>query len=96
MGAIANRLPMMVVAELIGVPGADIAQLVQWGYAATQLLEGLVSEEQLAAAGAAVLELSGYITDQFAARRPIRRTICSARWLLPAPREKWTRSPPRS
>jgi cytochrome P450 len=65
MGAMANRLPMMVVAQLIGVPGTDTAQLVKWGYAATQLLEGLVSEEQLAAAGVAVMELSGYINDQF-------------------------------
>jgi cytochrome P450 family 144 len=66
MDAMANRLPMMVVAELIGVPGTDTTQLVKWGYAATQLLEGLVSEEQLAAAGVAVMELSGYIKDQFA------------------------------
>jgi cytochrome P450 family 144 len=65
MDAMANRLPMMVVAELIGVPGTDTARLVKWGYAATQLLEGLVSEEQLAAAGVAVMELSGYINDQF-------------------------------
>jgi cytochrome P450 len=65
MGAMANRLPMMVVAELIGVPGTDTARLVKWGYAATQLLEGLVSKEQLAAAGVAVMELSGYINDQF-------------------------------
>lgn len=65
MGAVANRLPMMVVAELIGIPDADIAQLVQWGYAATQLLEGLVSREQLDTAGVALLELNGYITDCF-------------------------------
>jgi cytochrome P450 family 144 len=65
MGAMANRLPMMVVAELIGVPDTDVAQLVKWGYAATQLLEGLVDQDQLAAAGAAVMELSGYITQRF-------------------------------
>lgn len=65
MSTMANRLPMMVVAELIGLPDADVDQLVQWGCAATQLLEGLGTQEQLAAAGAAVLELSGYITDQF-------------------------------
>jgi cytochrome P450 len=65
MGAMANRLPMMVVAQLVGLPDADTAQLVKWGYAATQLLEGLVDQEQLAAAGVAVMELSGYITDQF-------------------------------
>lgn len=65
MGALANRLPMMVVAELIGVPDTDVAQLVKWGYAATQLLEGLVDHDQLSAAGVAVMELSGYITEQF-------------------------------
>jgi cytochrome P450 family 144 len=65
MGAMANRLPMMVVAQLIGVPDTDVDQLVKWGYAATQLLEGLVSQEELAAAGVAVMELTGYINDQF-------------------------------
>ncbi|BBZ52610.1 cytochrome P450 [Mycobacterium heidelbergense] len=64
MGAMANRLPMMVVAALIGLPDADVARLVKWGYAATQLLEGLVDREQLAASGVAVLELSGYIDEQ--------------------------------
>ncbi|OBI92626.1 cytochrome P450 [Mycobacterium asiaticum] len=66
MGAVANRLPMMVVAELIGLPEADVDQLVRWGYAATQLLEGLAEPEQLAAAGVSVMELSKYISDQFA------------------------------
>jgi cytochrome P450 family 144 len=65
MGALANRLPMLVVAELIGVPGTDADRLVRWGYAATQLLEGLVGEELVTAAGVAVLELNGYIVDQF-------------------------------
>lgn len=66
MGTMANRLPMMVVAELIGLPAADVDQLVQWGYAATQLLEGLADAEQLAAAGVSVMDLSGYIAGQFA------------------------------
>jgi hypothetical protein len=65
MGAMANRLPMMVVAQLIGLPDADIGQLVKWGYAATQLLEGLADQAQLDAAGVAVMELSGYITGHF-------------------------------
>lgn len=65
MGAFANRLPMMVVARLIGVPDRDVAQLVKWGYAATQLLEGLVDQDQIAAAGRAVMELTGYIEEQF-------------------------------
>lgn len=65
MDAVANTLPMMVVAELIGVPVTDTAQLVRWGYAATQMLEGLIDEEQLASAGISVMELSGYINAQF-------------------------------
>ncbi len=65
MGAMANRLPMMVVGRIIGVPDADIDTLIDWGYAATQVVEGLVTEAQLATAGIAVMELSAYITEQF-------------------------------
>ena len=61
----ANRLPMMIVGRIIGVPDADIDKLTRWGYSATQLVEGLVSPDQMEAAGIAVMELSGYITEQF-------------------------------
>lgn len=72
MSGMANRLPMMIVGRIIGVPDKDIDRLVQWGYAATQVVEGLVSQDQLNAAGIAVMELAAYITDQFhqAARDP--------------------------
>ncbi|OSC40960.1 cytochrome P450 [Mycobacterium decipiens] len=65
MSAMANRLPMMIVGRIIGVPDDDIDTLIRWGYAATQVVEGLVTQDQLDAAGIAVLELGGYITDQF-------------------------------
>lgn len=65
MGAMANRLPMMIVGRIIGVPHEDNDKLVRWGYAATQIVEGLVTHEQLTAAGVAVMELTEYITDQF-------------------------------
>ncbi|BBY18116.1 cytochrome P450 [Mycolicibacterium litorale] len=65
MHAIANRLPMMIVGRIIGVPDTDIDKLVGWGYAATQVVEGLVSQDQLAASGVAVMELAAYIADQF-------------------------------
>jgi cytochrome P450 len=65
MGAMANRLPMMVVARLIGVPDEDTDKLVRWGYAGTQMVEGLVSADELATAGVAVVELGGYIAEQF-------------------------------
>lgn len=65
MGAMANRLPMTVVGRIIGVPDADVDKLAQWGYAATQIVEGLVSRDRLDAAGVAVGELVAYITEQF-------------------------------
>ncbi|MGJ6121449.1 cytochrome P450 [Mycolicibacterium sp. Y3] len=65
MGAMANRLPMMIVGRIIGVPDEDTDKLIRWGYAATQFVEGLVTQDQLTAAGIAVMELSGYINDQF-------------------------------
>jgi cytochrome P450 len=64
MSAVANRLPMMIVGRIIGVPDEDTDKLVRWGYAATQMVEGLVGEEQLANAGVAVMELGGYIMEQ--------------------------------
>ncbi|OBB70053.1 cytochrome P450 [Mycobacterium sp. 852014-50255_SCH5639931] len=65
MSAMANRLPMMIVGRIIGVPDADIDKLIQWGYSATQVVEGLVTQDQLDAAGIAVMELGGYITERF-------------------------------
>ncbi|TDL07510.1 cytochrome P450 [Mycolicibacterium obuense] len=65
MGAMANRLPMMIVGRIIGVPVEDTDKLIEWGCAATQFVEGLVNQEQLTAAGIAVMELSGYITELF-------------------------------
>ena len=58
MSAMANRLPMMIVGRIIGVP-TDIDNLVRRGYAATQMVEGLVSQDQLYAAGIAAMELRG-------------------------------------
>ncbi|WP_333890267.1 cytochrome P450 [Mycolicibacterium gadium] len=66
MSAMANRLPMMVVARLIGVPDDDVDMLIKSGYATTQLLDGLIDADGLAAAGKAAIELSVYISEYFA------------------------------
>ncbi len=63
MGAMANRLPMMVVARLIGVPAEDVDKLIEWTDGATQMLAGVVSAERLEAAGIAVVQLIGYIIE---------------------------------
>jgi cytochrome P450 len=65
MSAIANRLPMMVVARLLGLPEEDVDKLIRLGYATTTLLDGVVSPPQLEAAGMAAMELSGYVLEHF-------------------------------
>jgi cytochrome P450 len=65
MSAVANRLPMMVVARLLGLPDDDVDSLIRLGYATTTLLDGIVTPDQLEAAFAAALELSGYVTEHF-------------------------------
>lgn len=65
MSAIANRLPMMVVAELLGLPDTDVDDLIRLGFATTTLLDGVVSQAQLEAAGAAAFALSAYVMEHF-------------------------------
>jgi cytochrome P450 family 144 len=65
MSAMANRLPMMVVTRLLGLPDGDADKLIRLGYATTSLLDGIVSPEQLEAATAAALELSAYVVGHF-------------------------------
>jgi cytochrome P450 family 144 len=65
MSAMANRLPMMVVVKLLGLPEGDVDNLIRLGYATTTLLDGVVSEEQLAEAGVAAFELSTYVMEHF-------------------------------
>lgn len=65
MSAMANRLPMMVVARLLGLPDGDVDELIRLGYATTTLLDGIVSEDQLSAAGVAAMELSAYVLEHF-------------------------------
>lgn len=65
MSTLADRLPMLVVAHLLGLPATDVDRLVTWAYASTQLLDGLVDTEQLTASGIAAVELGGYLTERF-------------------------------
>ncbi len=66
MSAMANRLPMMVVADLLGLPQGDVDRLIRLGYATTTLLDGVVGPSELEAAGMAAMELSGYVMEHFA------------------------------
>ena len=63
--SIAQRLPMAVVAELLGLPDYDIAELIRWSFTSTVLLDGVVTADRLESATAAVGELSAYLTAAF-------------------------------
>jgi hypothetical protein len=65
MNAMANRLPMTVVARLLGLPDEDVDKLIRLGYTTTTLLDGIVSPAQLEAAGLAAVELAGYVLEHF-------------------------------
>ena len=65
MSAMANRLPMMVVAQLLGLPDTDVDNLIRLGFATTTLLDGVVTKAELDAAGAAAMELGGYVMEHF-------------------------------
>lgn len=63
---VAQRTPMRVIAELIGFPAYDVDDLVRWSFAATVLLDGVVTSEQLGSATQAIGELSDYLDRAFA------------------------------
>jgi len=65
MSVVANRLPMMVVCRLIGVPDTDVDKLIDWAYASTHILDGVVTTAQLEQSALAAIQLSGYIFEQF-------------------------------
>ncbi len=65
MSHVANRLPMRVVADLLGLPADDVDDLVRRAYASAGLLDGPVDEDHLAAGGVAAMELGGYLIDHF-------------------------------
>ncbi|OBF86093.1 cytochrome [Mycobacterium sp. 852002-51163_SCH5372311] len=65
MSAMANRLPMMVVTKLLGLPDDDVDRLIRLGYATTTLLDGIVNSDQLESAGMAAIELSAYVLEHF-------------------------------
>jgi cytochrome P450 len=65
MSAMANRLPMMVVARLLGLSDDDVDNLIRLGYATTTVLDGIVTPAQLESAWAAAYELSAYVLEHF-------------------------------
>ncbi|MFE3292371.1 cytochrome P450 [Rhodococcus sp. NPDC059234] len=63
--AMADRLPLTMVAHLIGLPQRDVPQLLVWAYDSTELLSGIVGEDDLVRLVGAAAELAGYLHAKF-------------------------------
>ncbi|WP_433194840.1 cytochrome P450 [Nocardia sp. CA-107356] len=66
MSAMGDRLPMTLVASLIGLPDDDLPQLLAWAYISNELLDGVVTTDRLVVAVTAAAELAGYLHRQLA------------------------------
>lgn len=66
MSAIGDRLPMTLMARLIGLPDDDVPQLVRWAYGSTELLSGIFDLEHISVAVEASAQLAGYLYAKFA------------------------------
>ena len=64
MSAIGDRLPMTVVAWLIGLPTDDVPQLVEWGYRSTELLSGVNAPGRLPVIADSAIRLAAYLRDR--------------------------------
>lgn len=63
----ADRLPLALVAELIGLAPGDVPDLLRWAYDSTEMLGGWVDADRLTATVTASLELHAYLEARFTA-----------------------------
>ena len=64
MSAVGDRLPMTLVARVIGLPGDDVAQLIALGYESADLLGGLLSLAEMGPLAEAAAALNEYLHAQ--------------------------------
>ncbi|WGY04614.1 cytochrome P450 [Nocardioides sp. QY071] len=62
---LADRLPLALVAELIGLAPEDVPDLLRWAYDSTEMLGGWVDETRLDATIGASFALHAYLADRF-------------------------------
>ncbi|WGX94332.1 cytochrome P450 [Nocardioides sp. L-11A] len=63
----ADRLPIALVADLLGLPAADVPALLHWAYDSTEMLGGWVDDDRLDATVSASLELHDHLARRFEA-----------------------------
>ena len=69
MAAVANPLPVIVIAEMLGVPPEDRAQFKHWSDERARILEPIITAEERKRAVAAVESLDAYFMPIISARR---------------------------
>lgn len=67
--AMADRLPLTVVARLIGLPDSDVPHLLRWAYDSTELLGGVLTAARIEQVTASSIELAGYLSEHYARAR---------------------------
>uniref|UniRef100_UPI0005939DA5 cytochrome P450 n=1 Tax=Nocardia brevicatena TaxID=37327 RepID=UPI0005939DA5 len=61
----ADRLPLALVADVIGLPAADVPRLLAWAYDSTEMLGGVVPADRLPRLVASAAELAAYLHERF-------------------------------
>ena len=69
LSAFAAPLPIIVIAEMLGLPREDRGRLKDWSDRIAPVLDGSIRERGLMEAGAAATELAAYLEAKFAERR---------------------------
>lgn len=69
MSAVADRMPLTVMAKVIGLPSDDVPQLLQWAYEGTELLSGVASFERMAYLSASAEAMGAYLGARYAEAR---------------------------
>ncbi|BAW04746.1 cytochrome P450 [Nocardia seriolae] len=61
----ADRLPLTLVADIIGLPDTDVPQLLSWAYDSTEMLGGLVDADRFVHLATAAADLAAYLHIEF-------------------------------
>lgn len=69
MSAVADRMPLTVMAKVIGLPSGDVAELLQWAYEGTELLSGVASLERMAYLSASAEAMGAYLAARYTEAR---------------------------
>jgi cytochrome P450 len=69
MSGMADRMPLTVVAAVIGLPAGDVPQLLTWAYEGTELLSGVATLDRMDYLGSSAAAMGEYLAARFALAR---------------------------